>query len=377
MGDQVKHQSIVILGGGVIGLAIAFELGLRKHKVTIIEKGQCGGQATGAAAGMLAPYSEIGEDPDDFFTMCHQSLLLYPEWQARVKEISGKDFEYNTSGSLHAVFHEADELALETRFQWQKSWNVQSEIVKGAALRDLEPHLTEDVLAAMYYPGEHHVYAPDYIVALLHACQRLGVRIVEDAGEVTFQELHADGVLLRSANAGLFSADSCIVATGAWTPEYEEVLAVRLPIFPIRGQICAFRQGPEKVNHMVFSSQGYVVSKKIGSIICGASEDVAGYDTSVTEKGIQRLLKWGQKLFPFTQELQPFHQWAGLRPATQDGYPFIGRLEHYPNIIISSGHYRNGILLSPRNAKLVADLFEEKPLDLDIQLFDPMRFSTV
>lgn len=373
--EQIKQQRIVILGGGVIGLAIALELGLRKHQVTVIEKGQCGGQATGAAAGMLAPYSEIGEDPDDFFTMCHESLLLYPKWQAIVKEISAQDFEYNTSGSLHAVFHEADELALETRLQWQKGWGVHSEIIKGAALRNLEPHLTEDVIAAMYYPSEHHVYAPDYVGALKHACLRLGVQVVENAGDVAFQELRKDGVLLHCSQAGLFSAETCIIATGAWTAEHEQALHIRLPIFPIRGQICAFEQGPEKVQHMVFSSQGYVVAKKVGSIVCGASEDVAGFDTSVTEKGIKRLLKWGHKLFPFTAQLKPFHQWAGLRPATQDGFPLIGRVAHQPNIIISSGHYRNGILLSPRNAKLVADLYEEKELGLDTRLFDPMRFS--
>lgn len=376
MNEQAKHVPIVIIGGGVIGLAAAFELAKRNQKVTVLERGECGGQATGAAAGMLAPYSEIGEDPDDFFTMAHRSLQLYPLWQEEVKEVSGLDFEYNTAGSLHVVFHEADELELESRLEWQSGWDVQSEIVRGETLRNLEPCLTDDVIAAMYYPGEHHIYAPDYVRALKAACVRLGVHIVEGAGEVTFAETRPDGILLQTEEKGAFSADQCIVASGAWTSSFEESVQARLPVFPIRGQICAFRQETEHIRHIVFSSQGYVLEKANGSIVCGASEDIAGFDHSVTEKGINRLVKWSRRLFPFLDNRQPFHRWAGLRPATQDGYPLIGRLPHLPSVIISSGHYRNGILLSPINARLVADIVEHKQPQINLDMFDPLRFES-
>lgn len=371
----MQECPIIILGGGIIGLAAALELAKRGKKVLVLEKGNIGGQATGAAAGMLAPYSEIGEDPDDFFSMCHQSLQLYPEWQKEVKQISGMDFEYNTSGSLHVVFHEADELVLETRLSWQKKWDIAAEIVKGEALRKLEPHLTDQVLAAMYYPSEHHLYAPDYVQALKQACLRMGVGLVEQAGEVSFKELKNDGLILTTANQGEFRGEECIIANGAWTSFYEEDLLVRLPIFPIRGQICAYQQGLERIEHMIFSSQGYMVAKENGSIVCGASEDVAGYDNSVTEKGVGRLIKWSRKLYPFLQEKEPFHRWAGLRPATQDGYPLIGRLPHQPNVIISSGHYRNGILLSTVNAKIVGDIVEQKKPIVNIEQFQPTRFQ--
>ncbi|WP_236838844.1 glycine oxidase ThiO [Caldalkalibacillus salinus] len=371
-----KTQPCIIVGGGVIGLAIAFELASRGHQITILERGACGGQATGAAAGMLAPYSEIGEDPDDFFTLAHQSLKMYPEWQSRVKEVSQMDFEYNTNGSLHVVFHEADELGLETRLEWQNGWDVQAEIVKGPQLRALEPHLTPDATAAMYYPEEHHLYAPHYVQALKEACLRLGVQVQEHVGEVTIGEVTQDVVNLHTEQQGVFHAERCILATGAWTSSYEKTLGVQLPVFPIRGQICAYQNRPAtEVRHMVFSSQGYVVSKEIGSVVCGASEDVAGFEVSTTEKGIQRLKKWSRRLFPYMEKEEPFHQWAGLRPATQDGYPLIGTLPHLPNVLISSGHYRNGILLSPRNATLVADLYEGKQTNINVQLFDPMRFT--
>ncbi|WP_025028735.1 glycine oxidase ThiO [Caldalkalibacillus mannanilyticus] len=371
----MRSTNVLILGGGIIGLTAAFESAQRGHQVTLLEQGAFGGQATGAAAGMLAPFSEIGEDPDDFFNMCKKSLELYPEWQSTVKEISGSYFEYNRSGSLHVVFHEADELVLETRNSWQKKWGVSAEIVRGETLCKLEPHLTKEAIAAMYYPEEHHIFAPDYVKAVITGCKKLGVKLFDYCGSITFEENQENGVGVTTEKQGSFVAEQCIIANGAWTSFLEPELSMRVPIFPIRGQICAFELGMEKVHHMIFSSQGYVVAKENGSLICGASEDIAGYDNSVTDKGIQRLKKWSRRLYPFLQDKEPYHTWAGLRPATQDGFPLIGRLPHRPNIILSSGHYRNGILLSVVNAKIVADLLEQKTPIVPISQFDPMRFQ--
>jgi len=251
---------------------------------------------------------------------------------------------------------------------------VKGEIVRGETLRRLEPGLTEEAVAALYYPDEHHLYAPDYVRALLEACRQLGVKIIEDAGEVKFKEIKEDGVLLSLKYSAL-SADQCIVASGAWTAAYETVLGIHLPIFPIRGQICAYHRQEETINHLIFSSQGYVLSKRNGTIVCGASEDIAGFDTSTTEQGINRLIRLSRHLFPVLTGREPFHRWAGLRPATQDGYPLLGRLEHYPHIIVASGHYRNGILLSPATGQVIADLIEGHPPKVNLDFFDPHRFS--
>lgn len=372
--NNIKQTQIAVVGGGIIGLSVAFECAKRGFKVTVIEKGQCGGQATGAAAGMLAPYSEIGEDPDPFFALCQLSLSLYPEWQQEVKTVSGLDFEYVQSGSLHVALHEADELALETRLSWQQEWGVRGEIVKGEALRRLEPALTKEAVAALYYPDEHHLYAPDYVQALIKACRKLGVEILEQAGEVQFREIKEDGLLLAGDDVTV-GAELCILACGAWTAIYESVLGIRLPIFPIRGQICAYHRHEEQINHLIFFSQGYVLSKGNGTIVCGASEDIAGFDTSVTEQGINRLVRFSRQLFPVLEGREPFHRWAGLRPATQDGYPLLGPVDHYPNIILASGHYRNGILLSPATGQVIADVIEGRNPKVNLDFFDPHRFS--
>ncbi|MBP1992180.1 glycine oxidase ThiO [Paenibacillus eucommiae] len=364
-------ESIVIMGGGVIGLSCAFELQSRGSKVTVLEPNNCGGQASGAAAGMLAPYSENVEGPDDFFRLCLDSLRLYPKWQETIKQVSGQTFEYTNSGSLYTAFHQADLLALEGRLLWQRQFGSSGSILSGDELLRLEPLLSKNVQAALYTPEESHVYAPHYVSALEQACRVIGVNIQENLERVEIVQWQQE-VLVRSADHRLFSGDKLLVCSGAWAGELASTFGLYIPVHPIRGQICAYECEPavHPVNHMVFSSQGYLVAKENGTLVCGASEDIAGFDTSVTAKGIERLQRWNKGVFPFLNELVPFHRWAGLRPSTQDGLPLIGpvggsneslgsnrsnRSSQSSRVMLAVGHYRNGILLSPVTAKLAAD----------------------
>ncbi|MNZ77722.1 Glycine oxidase [compost metagenome] len=126
---------------------------------------------------------------------------------------------------------------------------------------------------------------------------------------------------------------------------------------------------------MIFSSQAYWVGKKNARLVCGASEDVAGFETSVTEHGINRLIRSSKRVFPFLEKRETMHRWAGLRPATRDGWPLIGELAGNPSVIMAAGHYRNGILLSPVTAGIIADLLEGKCPELSIEAFAPSRFT--
>ncbi len=369
-------EHLLIVGGGVIGLSAAFECARRGFRITVLERGDCGGQASGAAAGMLAPFSENVEGPDDFFRLCLDSLRLYPEWQAEVKHISGADFEYSKSGSLYAVSHEADLLGLEARRAWQKSFGATPDIVEGEALSRLEPKLGPDVKAALFHPEESHVYAPDYVRSLEHACRKLGVEIRERLGELRITGMQ-EGALRVTDEAGtVYEADRYIICTGAWAGLFGVYTELNIPIYPIRGQICAYRLPEDApVRHIVFGSQGYVVPKANGTLVCGASEDIAGFDTSVTENGISRLLRWNHRLLPFLSGLEPHHKWAGLRPATQDGYPLLGPLARNERIVFAGGHYRNGILLSPATGHAVADLIEGRTPRTPLDRFAPERFT--
>ncbi|TLS36330.1 glycine oxidase ThiO [Pseudalkalibacillus caeni] len=368
-------KQVLIIGGGVIGLSAAFECQRRGNQVTLLESTKCGGQASGAAAGMLAPYCEIEEDPDEFFLLCQKSLKLFPEWQKEVKKYASMDFEYNNSGSLYGIFHEADILGLETKMSWQKEFGVGARIIEGKELEKKEPGLSKDIIAALWCPEESHIYAPDYVKALETACRRLGVSIHDQLGMLKINE-HNGQLTVLAPDGTAFEGDTIVIATGAWSQMWEEIFPYSFPVFPIRGQICAYNE-IEPTNHIIFTSQGYLVSKGNGTLVCGASEDIAGFDTSVTEKGIERLEKWNRKVLPALHNKRPFHKWAGLRPATQDGFPLIGKLSEYPEVIFATGHYRNGILLSPITGKIVANELEGNNNPVPIERFNPERFITL
>lgn len=369
-------QHVLVLGGGVIGLSCAFELRRRGFAVTVLEQGRCGGQASGAAAGMLAPYSENVEEPDPFFRLCLQSLLLYPEWQRAVKEASGLDFEYSASGSLYVMYHEADVQAMQTRRLWQDEHGARSELLNASELCKLEPHIASEAIGALRYPGESHVYAPGYVKALEEACRRTGVAIRDGLERIDVVRWRNGAEVRSEAADATYRGDVLLVANGAWAGLLESALDMPIPVYPIRGQICAYATPDMPVRHMVFCSQGYVVGKRNGTLVCGASEDIAGFDTTVTRRGIDRLISWNGKLFPFLDRMNPFHEWAGLRPATQDGFPLLGKLSRSDSLLFAAGHYRNGILLSPVTAQVVADMLEGRIRDgLPLAAFDPERFG--
>ncbi|GAE33473.1 glycine oxidase ThiO [Halalkalibacter akibai] len=298
---------------------------------------------------------------------------MYKGWQAEVKEVAQLDFEFTESGSLHAVYHDADVLALETRQSWQREWGAEAELITGDRLWKMEPELSRDVKAAMYYPEESHVFAPDYVKALEVACRLNGVEIIEELEHLKVVDWK-QSVKVHSKDGRVFNGDRLVVCSGAWSGELEETFGIRIPVYPIRGQICAYEVPVTQVKHIVYTSQGYLVPKANGTLVNGASEDIAGFQTDVTEKGIARLTNWNKQVFPFLKEKIPFHTWAGLRPATQDGFPLIGKLNEAPHVVFATGHYRNGILLSPITAVAVADLLDEKQAYSPLQSCKPDRF---
>ncbi|EFM11565.1 glycine oxidase ThiO [Paenibacillus curdlanolyticus YK9] len=369
-------EHVLIAGGGIIGLSCAFEAARRGKRVTVVEPGGFGGQASGAAAGMLAPYSENTEQPDAFFHLCEYSLRQYAEWVEAVEQGSGDHVEWLRTGSLNVAFHEADLLPMQTRLIWQNHFGAQAEIVEGEALRRLEPNVTARAVAGLYSPAESHVFAPKLVAALFEACRRLGVRLVAHAGAIE-QVLHgsAAGVALVTAAGDRFEGDRLVVCAGAWSGAYEEALGLKLDVHPIRGQICAFDSAAGEVRHMVFSNQAYWVGKCDGTVVCGASEDVAGFDTTVTDRGIDRLIRATDRTLPILTGRETVRRWAGLRPATRDGQPLLGVLAGKPEIILAAGHYRNGILLSPGTAKIVGDLLDGARTGVSIDAFRPERFG--
>ncbi|GKU80199.1 glycine oxidase ThiO [Paenibacillus sp. L3-i20] len=369
--------TVLILGGGIIGLSCAFEAACRGYNVTLVEPERLGGQASGAAAGMLAPFSENTEQPDAFFGLCLSSLKQFPDWINKVEQHSGISAQWLRSGSLNVFQHEADLLPIHSRLRWHNEWGAKAELIEGSVLHNLEPNLSKEAIAAIYYPEESHVYAPKLVEALELACRKLDVKFFECAGNILSLDLSEEGEVsvLTSGLLGAVRAERAVICSGAWSGMFEHWLGITIPIHPIRGQICSYDGSMEELKHMVFSSQAYWVGKRNGRIVCGASEDVAGFQTSVTEKGINRLVKSSERWFPFLAARDTAHRWAGLRPATTDGLPLLGTVGGKKSVIMAAGHYRNGILLSPVTARLVGDMLDGNMHHTSLLPFSPNRFT--
>ncbi|MBB6669721.1 glycine oxidase ThiO [Cohnella nanjingensis] len=370
--------SVLIVGGGIIGLSCAWEAAKRGFDVTLIERDAIGGQASGAAAGMLAPFYENGEGPDDFFRLCVDSLLLYPDWVREIEAAAGIDTGFVRSGSLHLALHEADRQPLLGRLAWQRAFGARGEWAEGAALRALEPAASPQARGALFSPAEGHVNAPKLVAALETACRGAGVRLVDHAGGLSALEAGSGSFGVRAVtDSDAYAADLAVCCVGAWSGGLAEWLGIRVPIHPIRGQICAFGPTAPRPRHLVFSSQAYWVAKGDGSLVCGASEDDAGFDRSVTESGVGRLVRWGERVLPMLRGLAPVRSWAGLRPATLDGWPLLGPVPRSPNVFLAAGHYRNGILLSPVTAAIVGRWLGRGggPGERGLAAFAPDRFD--
>ncbi len=372
----MASPDIVVVGGGIIGCSIAWHLARAGIRVAVVERGRVGGQASGAAAGMLAPISEA-DGPGPFLDLGLASLAVFPEVAGQLREETGIDVEYVPSGLLRVALDEAEAVALAARVAWQREAGLSVEWLDGAGARAVEPAVGE-VTAAVYYPQEHHVFSPRLVQAFAMAAARRGVRFLEGV-EVTGFVTDGDRVLgVRVAGAPdgeTLAAGQVVIAAGAWTGLCAAWLGVALPVTPVRGQIIALQQLPPAPGRIVFSDRGYAVAKVDGTVVVGATEDRAGFDSRVTAAGVAYLAALGPRLAPTLEAACFRHAWAGLRPWSADDLPLIGPVPGWRGVAVAAGHYRNGILLSPVTGRLVADaLTGAAPWPV---AFAPGRFSGV
>jgi len=371
---------LLVLGGGIVGLSCAYEALKQGWQATVVDRGELGGQASGAAAGMLAPYYENGDTPDAFFRLCVDSFAAYPAWTGEIEADSGMHAGFVRSGSVHVASREADRLSLLGRMAWQTASGARMEWLDESALRRAEPSLAPGLAGALYCPDEAHVQAPLLVRALALACERRGARLLPNAGELTAVEGgQAGSISVQYEAYGRIDADAVCCCLGAWSGRLAAWLGLRIPVHPIRGQICAYDPAPAALRHLVFGPRSYWASKPDGSLVCGASEDEAGFDRKVTAGGIGRLVRAGERMLPALSGVSPARSWAGLRPATLDGRPLIGSVPDRPAVFMAAGHHRNGILLSPATAAACGEWLAAGGgalRDARWQAFRPSRFGS-
>ena len=327
---------VVVIGGGVIGTAVAERLSRDRHQVTLLERDQLGGRASGAAAGELSPSTRPGDK---------ESLSMFPELVARIEKDSAMNVEYRVQQGLIAAFTDDEAKALRAG---SERW------LDAAECREVEPALSPDIIGAV--PIEHaHLTPPRFVRAMARAAAARDAEICEGTPAIGFDiEREVRSV---TTPAGSIKADWFVIAAGPWSREVASAAGIDVDVRPQRGQLASLDPGSMVLRRSIFWSTAYLVPKGDGSIIVGGTEEDSGFDDRPTAEGIAELLGVAQRLAPGLGHANLQRAWAGLRPMTRDGSPIVAKTA-IPNLIIATGHHRKGILLAPLAAATVADLIE-------------------
>lgn len=349
----MRNYDIAVVGGGVIGCAAAFYLARAGARVVVLERGALGGQATGAAAGMLAPLAEA-HAPGPFLQLALAGLRALRAVADEVSDLSGVGLDLIPSGILRVAATPEEAAELRGRLNWQGGFGLRVEWLDAAALRQADRHLHPDVAGAIWSPDECHLAPARLVQAFARAAQRLGVELREGAPVAGFDTEGARITAVRLAGGERVPCGHVLLAAGAWTGGVASWLGAPVPVRPIRGQILSLQDPGLGLRRVAFGHTGYVVPKPDGSLVVGATEDEAGFQTHVTTAGLGRLLEMAQTLYPGLGGAPFRHAWAGLRPVSADGLPLIGPLPTWDNVTVASGHFRNGILLCAVTGELLA-----------------------
>ncbi|MCR8980480.1 glycine oxidase ThiO [Brevibacillus laterosporus] len=369
-----RCPDLIVIGGGIIGLSIATELANVGMAVTLIEQGVFGGEASVAAAGMLAPLKEFTK-PGPLLDMGIRSLQMYENWVLELKEATGIDCQLSTAGILTVAMTDMEEEWLQERYQWQKSEGYDIQLLSTEEVQEREPHLSKMVRQAIYSPHEADINNRLLLKALVIQAEKRNVHLLQNTTVIGLK--HAGKKITGVVtDKGEMEADHVIVASGAWTADILHQVGVDVPVYPVRGQIAAVDSIHLPLSHVVFGKNGYLVPKQDRRIIVGATEDLAGFDRSSTVYGVSTVLKGALSIVPAISEAPFLQAWAGLRPATADGCPILGPVPDWTGLTLACGHYRNGILLAPLTAKLIAEYVSSDETE-HMSAFLPDRFRLV
>ena len=369
----------VIIGGGVIGLTIARALRRRGlERVVLTERGRLGMEASHAAAGMLAPQVEA-DCADDFLELASASRDLYPSFADALLEETGIDIELETTGTLLLAFNERDEEEALRRYEWQVRAGLSVEHLTAEEARHLEPCIAPDLRSALRFPRDWQVENRRLLAALAAASDRLGVRLLTgtSAESLSIERGRVTGV---ETSRGRVSTPAVVFACGAWTSSIilEDKHTPPVRIEPVRGQMLCFEANPRFARHVIYSPRGYIVPRLDGRLLAGSTTEHAGFDKSVTGRGLQVIMEQALEIAHGIGSLPLLDTWAGLRPRALDDLPVLGMSAETSGLFYATGHYRNGILLAPITGELIAEQVVEGDGTRALSsAFSPDRFQLI
>lgn len=388
-------QRVAVVGGGVVGLSLAYELARRGWKVALFDQQEPGREASWAGAGILPPAN--------FSTALHPldqlrglSIVLHAEWAARLRADTGIDTGYRRCGAIYVARSPGEAAALHGMAQLHAEEQIETLRLTRQQLAELEPAMSEPALAGLFsaiyrVPDEAQLRNPWHLRALIDACRQLAVEIhpatpidsfdsadaihAVDAADaaIAAKEQGSGRVTAVCSGGRRFPVDAVCLTSGAWTQQLLRRLGPAVGILPIRGQMVLFKTAVPPVRHVLNDGPRYVVPREDGRVLAGSTEEDVGFDKSNTAAGVAQLTSLACELVPALRDAEIEKTWAGLRPGTYDGFPYIGRVPGFENAYVAAGHFRSGLYLSPATAVVVADLMSGRAPEIDLSPFRVAR----
>jgi glycine oxidase len=372
MAAAADTTDVAIIGGGIMGSAVAFRLAQRGVSVTVVERGIPGAEASSAAAGILGPQMEA-EGPGPLLDLGLASRALYPSLAAELREATGIDVGYDRSGVLAAALDDAGEGELAQRRAWQQRRSLKVGWLSGDEVRTREPALGPAIRAALLFPDDGQVNARELARAFSQAAAAAGARfltgryvrrVVVEGGAATGVEL--DGETLP--------AGTVVVAAGSWSGLVEGGGVPSTVVRPARGQLVSIETRPPLFRHVVSVRGGYLVPRRDGTVLAGSTVEMAGFRKQVTVGGLAGILTLARTLVPALSEAPVTGTWSNFRPYTEDHLPVLGATP-VRGLVLATGHFRNGILLAPITAEAIAELVATGRSAIDLAPFSVARFA--
>ncbi len=367
---------VVIIGAGVIGLGIAWRLASRAA-VTVFDRGKAGAGASHAAAGMLAACCEAEPGEQALVALGRESQRRWPSFAEELERATGIDVELRREGTLVLALTADDQATIAHHLEFQRQLDLPLEWLSAAATRAREPRLAGKIAGALFSPEDHQVDNRKLAHALRVAAERAGAEIREHqpVKELVVQGGQARGVVLDDGTS--VPADIVVLAAGAWSRGIGGLPPDRRPpVRPIKGQMLALRMDPSAplLSHVLWAPGVYLVPRRDGRLIVGATVEEKGFDETITAGGLLTLLEAAWRAIPAVEELPVDEIWVGHRPGSRDDAPILGP-GPLAGLFYATGHHRNGILLAPVTADAMARLILDEVVEPAIKPFGLERFQ--
>ena len=374
--ERDKTTSVAVVGAGVCGLGIAWRLAQAGCLVEVFDKGETGRGATWAAAGMLAAGVETEPGEQDLLGLNLMARRQWPDFARELEVASGLDLGYRSEGTLVVAPTRDDAAQLRFSYEFQRGLGLELDWLNGAEARRREPHLRAGIAGAVYSAEDHQVDNRQLARALKIAVQAAG-GVLHEGVEVTGLDMEAGRVRGLRTGETRHAADTVVLAAGPWSGALDWVpQAARPPVRPVKGQMLTLAMDPAAplLNHVLWAPKIYLVPRRDGRLLVGATVEERGFDESLTAGGLYELLDAAWRPLPAIEDLPVLETWAGFRPTSRDDAPILGP-SPLDGLILATGHHRNGILLAPVTAEAIASLILHGEMPVEARGFTLDRFA--